>query len=70
MKILFRNLLTLQFLYQIEDMTAEQWIQIRQLEQAFVLTKVIHHLYCATIQYAEAVLSFSEMNADDDVKSS
>jgi hypothetical protein len=50
-------------------MTAEQWIQIRQLEQAFVLTKVIHHLYHATIQYAEAVHSFSEMNADDDVKS-
>jgi hypothetical protein len=50
-------------------MTAEQWIQIRQLEQAFVLTKVIHHLYHTTIQYAEAVLSFSEMNADDDIKS-
>lgn len=29
-------------------MTAEQWIQIRQLEQAFVLTKVIHHLHHAT----------------------
>lgn len=25
----------------IEDMTAEQWIQIRQLEQAFVLTKMM-----------------------------
>ncbi|AQK59152.1 hypothetical protein ZEAMMB73_Zm00001d053275 [Zea mays] len=28
----------------IEDMTAEQWIQIRQLEQAFVLTKYVRNI--------------------------
>ena len=63
-------MLILQFLYQIEDIIAEQWIQIRQIKQAFALTKVIHHLYGATIHCAEAIISLSEMNTDENIKSS
>ena len=39
---------------QIEDIIAEQWIQIRQFEQAFVLTKVTRHVYL--LHYSDAVL--------------